>query len=85
MRSCEPFREIHPFLSTVPYSFRVIGVPRILGWCRNNFTFPNQPKEWARLVPEAAAQYSRLQSWRAEQAQVTDEVGSTRDLPIFSD
>ena len=54
-----------------------LGVPRILGWCRNNFTFPNQPKEWARLVPEASAQYCRLQSWRTEQAQVTDEVGSS--------
>jgi pimeloyl-ACP methyl ester carboxylesterase len=53
-----------------------IGVPRILGWCRDNFTFPNQPKEWAQLVPEATAQYCRLQSWRTEQAQVTDEDGS---------
>ena len=56
---------------TVPF-----GVPRILGWCRNNFKFPNQPKEWDRFVPEAAAQYCRLQSWRAEEAQVTDENGS---------
>jgi pimeloyl-ACP methyl ester carboxylesterase len=54
----------------------ILGVPRILGWCRANFTFPNPPKEWARLVPEATAQYCRLQSWRAEQAQVTDEDGS---------
>jgi hypothetical protein len=53
-----------------------LGLPRILGWCRNNFTFPNQPKEWARLVPEASAQYCRLQSWPAEMAQVTDEDGS---------
>jgi hypothetical protein len=37
---------------------------------------PNQPAEWARLVPEAAAQYCRLQSLRTEQAQVTDEDGS---------
>ncbi len=56
---------------TVPF-----GVPRILGWCRENFTFPNQPKEWAELVPEAATQYCRMQSWRAEEAQVTDENGS---------
>ena len=54
----------------------LLGVPRILGWCRANFTFPNQPKEWARLVPEASAQYCRLQSLRAEEAQVTDENGS---------
>jgi pimeloyl-ACP methyl ester carboxylesterase len=67
-----------------------LGVPRILGWCRNNFTFPNQPAEWTRLAPEAAAQYCRLQSWRAEQAQVTDENGSTAaaigplgDLPLI--
>ena len=53
-----------------------LALPRILGWCRNNFTFPNQPKEWARLVPEASAQYCRLQSWRAEEAQVADENGS---------
>jgi pimeloyl-ACP methyl ester carboxylesterase len=68
-----------------------LGVPRILGWCRANFTFPNQPKEWARLVPEATAQYCRLRSWRAEQAQVTDEDGSSfrrydgsfGDLPLI--
>jgi pimeloyl-ACP methyl ester carboxylesterase len=53
-----------------------LGVPRILGWCRNNFTFPNQPAAWDRFAPEAAAQYCRLQSWRTEQAQVTDEDGS---------
>ncbi|PYV83197.1 MAG: hypothetical protein DMG93_09395 [Acidobacteria bacterium] len=52
------------------------GVPRILGWCRDNFIFPNQPKEWVQLVPEATAQYCRLQSLRTEQAQVTDEDGS---------
>ena len=54
----------------------LVGVPRIFGWCHGNFTFPNQPEEWARLVPEATAQYCRLQSLRAEEAQVTDESGS---------
>lgn len=53
-----------------------LGVPRILGWCRNTYKFPDQPKEWAGLAPEAAAQYCRLQSWRAEMAQATDEDGS---------
>jgi len=52
----------------------LVGVPRILGWCRDNFVFRNQPKEWAELVPEATAQYCRLQSLRAEQAQWTDMV-----------
>ena len=67
-----------------------LGVPRLLGWCRNNFTFPKQPAAWARLVPEATAQYCRLQSWRAEQAQVTDEngsfaanTGSLGDMPLI--
>jgi pimeloyl-ACP methyl ester carboxylesterase len=68
----------------------LVGVPRILGWCRENFIFPNQPKQWAELAPEATAQYCRLQSWRAEQAQVTDEKGSfyantgpLGDMPII--
>ena len=61
----------HAMPWTVPF-----GVPRILGWCRDNFTFPNQPTAWDPFASEAAAQYCRLQSWRAEQAQVTDEDGS---------
>lgn len=54
----------------------LVGVPRILGWCRDNFTFPNQPAAWDRFAPEAAAQYCRLHSWRTEQAQGIDEDGS---------
>jgi len=61
----------HAMIWSVP-----LGVPRILGWCRNTYTFPNQPREWARFAPEAAAQYCRLQAWRTEQAQGTDEDGS---------
>jgi pimeloyl-ACP methyl ester carboxylesterase len=63
------------YYRVIPWTV-LVGVPRILGWCRENFTFPNQPKEWAQLVPEATAQYCRLQSLRTEQAQVTDENGS---------
>jgi len=63
------------YYRAIPWTV-LVGVPRILGWCRNNFTFPNQPREWDQFVPEAAAQYCRLQSWRTEQAQVTDEDGS---------
>ena len=61
------------FYSVMPWTV-LVGVPRILGWCRGNFIFRNQPKEWAELVPEATAQYCRLQSLRAEQAQWTDMV-----------
>ena len=63
------------FYRVIPWTVP-LGVPRLLGWCRNNFTFRNQPAAWARLVPEASAQYCRLQSWRTEQGQVTDEDGS---------
>ena len=61
----------HVMLWTVP-----LGVPRILGWCHNTYTFPNQPTAWARFAPEAAAQYCRLRAWRTELAQATDEDGS---------
>lgn len=70
----------HRFLSAA--RFRAIlwsvplGLPRILGWCRKTYTFPNQPNEWTRLAPEAAAQYCRLRAWRTEEAQATDEDGS---------
>jgi len=63
------------FYRVIPWTVP-LGLPRILGWCRNTFRFPNQPKEWDKFVHEAAAQYCRLQSWRAEQAQVTDGHGS---------
>jgi pimeloyl-ACP methyl ester carboxylesterase len=63
------------FYRVIPWTVP-LGLPRILGWCRNNFTFRTQPEAWARLVPKASAQYCRLQSWRAEEAQVTDEDGS---------
>jgi len=61
----------HLMLWSVP-----LGVPRILGWCRDSFMFTNQPREWDRFAPEAAAQYCRLQAWRTEMAQGTDEDGS---------
>lgn len=53
-----------------------LGVSRILGWCRNAYTFSNQPMEWARFAPEAAAQYCHLSDWRTELAQGIDEDGS---------
>ena len=65
-----------PELSIAPVLVGATRRPRILGWCRGNFTFPHQSKEWAQYVSEATAQYCRLQSWRAEQAQATDEDGS---------
>ena len=66
---------INVYYRLMPWTV-LVGAPRILGWCRDNFMFPNQPTEWAQWVPEATAQYCRLQSMRTEQAQVTDEDGS---------
>jgi pimeloyl-ACP methyl ester carboxylesterase len=70
----------HRLISTARYQAMLwsvpLGVPRILGWCRKTYTFANQPSEWNRLAPEAAAQYCRLRAWRAEEAQARDEDGS---------
>ena len=82
-----PFRRVtsspdrfHGFVSSARYEAIIwsvpFGVPRILGWCRKTYAFPNQPAEWTQLAPEAAAQYCRLQSWRTEEAQARDEDGS---------
>jgi pimeloyl-ACP methyl ester carboxylesterase len=66
-----------------------LGGPRILGWCRDAFEFRDEPTEWARFAPAAAAQYCRLKAWRTELAQRTDEDGSLpawngpfRDMPL---
>lgn len=69
-------RNFHRFLYEAVIWSVPLGVPRILGWCRKTYTFPNQPKEWTLLAPEAAAQYCRLQAWRTEAAQARDEDGS---------
>ena len=70
----------HRFVSAARYEAMIwsvpLGVPRILGWCRKTYAFPNEPGEWTRLAPEAAAQYCRLRAWRAEAAQARDEDGS---------
>lgn len=70
----------HRFISAARYEAIIwsvpLGVPRILGWCRKTYEFPNQPAEWKRLAPEAAAQYCRLRAWRTEAAQARDEDGS---------
>ena len=42
------------FYRAIPWTVP-LGIPRILGWCRSDFTFPNQSAAWARLVPEATA------------------------------
>jgi pimeloyl-ACP methyl ester carboxylesterase len=49
-----------------------LGVPRILGWCRDDYTFPNQPADWARIAPEAIALDCRLLSWRTELAELRE-------------
>ncbi len=87
MHHRDPFRRatsapdrVHRFVSSARYEAMIwsvpLGVPRILGWCRKAYTFPNQPAEWTQLAPEAAAQYCRLQAWRTEEAQARDEDGS---------
>lgn len=70
----------HHFVSAARYQAIIwsvpLGVPRILGWCRRAYVFPNEPNEWTQFAPEAAAQYCRLRAWRTEAAQAADEDGS---------
>lgn len=87
MHHRDPFRRptgahdrFHRFVSDARYEAIIwsvpLGVPRILGWCRKTYAFPNEPAEWTRLASEAAAQYCRLRAWRTEAAQARDEDGS---------
>src|SRR4030088_1648796 len=68
-----------------------LGVPRILGWCRDDYTFPNQPVAWTRIAPEAIALDCKLLSWRTELAELTEfrsngrivaATGPFGDIPI---
>jgi len=59
-----------------------LGVPRILGWCRDDYTFPDQPAAlaaaWARFVPEATALDCRLRSFRTQWAESREFASSGR-------
>jgi pimeloyl-ACP methyl ester carboxylesterase len=67
------------------------GVPRLLGWCHDDYTFPNQPAAWARIAPEAIALDCRQLTWRtvvAEESQFRENgravaaTGSLGNLPL---
>ena len=47
-----------------------LGLPRILQWCRDDYTFPNQPAAWVQYAPEAIALDCRVQPWRTELAEL---------------
>jgi pimeloyl-ACP methyl ester carboxylesterase len=67
------------------------GVPRLLGWCRDDYTFPDQPAAWARIAPEAIALDCRQLAWRtviAEESQFRENgravaaTGSLGNIPL---
>ena len=55
-----------------------LGLPRILGWCRDDYTFPKQPAAWARIAPEAIALDCRLSAWRTELAELKEFRNNSR-------
>lgn len=63
-----------------------LGVPRILGWCRDDYTFPDQPTAWAtawaRFAPEAIALDCRLRSWRTQWAESREFAGKASRLRL---
>jgi pimeloyl-ACP methyl ester carboxylesterase len=46
-----------------------IGLPRLLHWCRDDYTFPHAPPEWDRYQPIASALECREANWRATRAE----------------
>ncbi len=46
------------------------GLPRLIGWCRDDYTFPNQPASWFRLAPKAIALDCRVREWRTMLAEL---------------
>jgi len=68
-----------------------LGIPRILGWCHDDYTFPNQPAAWTRIAPEAVALDCRRSSWHTELAELGEfrsnsvlvaATGPFGDIPI---
>jgi len=46
-----------------------LGVPRLLHWCRDDYTFAAAPHEWDRFQPIASALECREANWRASRAE----------------
>jgi pimeloyl-ACP methyl ester carboxylesterase len=68
------------------------GVPRLLRWCHDDYTFPNQPEAWARIAPEAIALDCRQLAWRTvveeesqfrENGRAVAASGSLGSLPLI--
>ncbi|MCU1298806.1 MAG: alpha/beta hydrolase fold protein [Acidobacteriaceae bacterium] len=68
-----------------------LGVPRILGWCRDDYTFPNQPLAWTRIAPEAIALDCQPLTWHTllaeelefrENSRAVAATGTLGDKPL---
>lgn len=69
----------------------LIGVPRALGWCRDDYTFPNEPVAWKPIAPEAIALDCHRLTWQTEAAELrlfrsngdaVAKIGPLGSLPI---
>jgi pimeloyl-ACP methyl ester carboxylesterase len=48
----------------------LLGVRRILGWCADDYEFPNVPPAWARIAPTVIAQGCRFSRWWTRRAEM---------------
>lgn len=69
-----------------------LGVRRILGWCHDDYRFPNQPTAWTRIAPEAITLDCRRVAWRTtleelllfpDNARAVAATGSLGNIPLM--
>jgi pimeloyl-ACP methyl ester carboxylesterase len=69
----------------------VFGFGRVLGWCRDDYTFPEAGEAWQRVAPEAIALDCRIATFRAtrdealafrESAREAGSAGTLGPLPL---
>jgi len=56
------------------------GGPRLLHWCRNDYTFPNAPSAWDQFAPAAIALDCKETTWRAARAEEASFRESGREV-----
>jgi pimeloyl-ACP methyl ester carboxylesterase len=73
----DQFNRLPPAFSPEAYEASVryrpagaaLGLARLLGWCRDDYTFPNVGEAWRKVAPEAIALDCRTSAFRASRAE----------------
>jgi pimeloyl-ACP methyl ester carboxylesterase len=67
-----PYAQIENYIPHVTFGMWTtpFGIPRILGWCRDDYTFPGEPAAWSQAAPEAIALDCRQPAWRTTRAEL---------------